>query len=285
MTGEQWRSVGSRVAVVVAAVLVFVALSRLWAFANADDPDVVEQGVDRAGRRLRVRPMRDSAAAAAVASTAPVARRVGAINAQNDAVTELISTMNKLGRGAARSRPAGPPVARGLAAAGDRAGCLRAVAGGGQAQADGPADHRRQGPGRAAQQRRPQLPRPAGPARPLTRPSPHLLRSGGHRPPFRPSRDHQPATSPRAVRLWPLVWHLRLGMGTACDLGGRRSESVVEPRGLEPLTPCLQSRCATNCAMAPGCHHAGRRAADQPGAASEGSRSPRPRGPSRPSGP
>ena len=26
----------------------------------------------------------------------------------------------------------------------------------------------------------------------------------------------------------------------------------VEPRGLEPLTPCLQSRCATNCAMAPG---------------------------------
>src|SRR5665648_890195 len=26
---------------------------------------------------------------------------------------------------------------------------------------------------------------------------------------------------------------------------------LVEPRGLEPLTPCLQSRCATNCAMAP----------------------------------
>lgn len=25
----------------------------------------------------------------------------------------------------------------------------------------------------------------------------------------------------------------------------------VEPRGLEPRTPCLQSRCATNCAMAP----------------------------------
>ena len=25
----------------------------------------------------------------------------------------------------------------------------------------------------------------------------------------------------------------------------------VEPRGLEPLTPCLQSKCATNCAMAP----------------------------------
>ena len=28
--------------------------------------------------------------------------------------------------------------------------------------------------------------------------------------------------------------------------------SEVEPRGLEPLTPCLQSRCATNCAKAPG---------------------------------
>src|SRR5829696_578095 len=26
---------------------------------------------------------------------------------------------------------------------------------------------------------------------------------------------------------------------------------IVEPRGLEPLTPCLQSKCATNCAMAP----------------------------------
>src|SRR5690606_4909928 len=26
---------------------------------------------------------------------------------------------------------------------------------------------------------------------------------------------------------------------------------LVEPRGLEPLTPCLQSRCATNCAKAP----------------------------------
>src|SRR5690242_13395977 len=31
-----------------------------------------------------------------------------------------------------------------------------------------------------------------------------------------------------------------------------REEPSVEPRGLEPLTPCLQSRCATNCAKAPG---------------------------------
>ncbi len=27
--------------------------------------------------------------------------------------------------------------------------------------------------------------------------------------------------------------------------------SMVEARGLEPRTPCLQSRCATNCAMPP----------------------------------
>ena len=41
--------------------------------------------------------------------------------------------------------------------------------------------------------------------------------------------------------------------------GGQRPSSTigkglltcVEPRGLEPLTPCLQSRCATNCAKAP----------------------------------
>lgn len=33
---------------------------------------------------------------------------------------------------------------------------------------------------------------------------------------------------------------------------GSNVQLCVEPRGLEPLTPCLQSRCATNCAMAPG---------------------------------
>ena|SRR5829696_9307380 len=29
------------------------------------------------------------------------------------------------------------------------------------------------------------------------------------------------------------------------------SDYRVEPTGLEPVTPCLQSKCATNCAMAP----------------------------------
>lgn len=97
MTGEKWRVWAAAVAVVVAGVLVFVALSRLWAFANADDPDIVEQGVITRAAASACAQMRDSAAAAAVASTAPVAQRVGAINAQNDAVVELISTMNKLG--------------------------------------------------------------------------------------------------------------------------------------------------------------------------------------------
>ena len=40
----------------------------------------------------------------------------------------------------------------------------------------------------------------------------------------------------------------RVGRSAVISPGSR----WVEPRGLEPLTPCLQSRCATNCAMAPG---------------------------------
>lgn len=97
MTGEQWRKWGARVAVVVAAVVVFVALSKLWTFANADDPAVVEQGAIARVAASACATMRDSAAASAVAPTAPVTQRVGAINAQNDAVTELITTMKTLG--------------------------------------------------------------------------------------------------------------------------------------------------------------------------------------------
>jgi hypothetical protein len=97
MTGEQWRVWGARVAVVVAAVVVFVALSRLWSFANADDPDVVEQGGIARVASAACAQMRESAVAAAVASTQPVPRRVGAINAQNDAIVELVTTMQGLG--------------------------------------------------------------------------------------------------------------------------------------------------------------------------------------------
>lgn len=97
MTGEQWRVWGARIAVVVAAVVVFVALSKLWSFANADDPQVVEQGAIARLASSACAQMRESTAAAAVATTAPIPRRVGAINAQNDAVVELITTMQTLG--------------------------------------------------------------------------------------------------------------------------------------------------------------------------------------------
>ena len=82
---------------VVAAVLLFVALSKLWTFANADDPKVVEQGAIARLASAACAQMRESTAAAAVAPTAPIPRRVGAINAQNDAVVELITTMQSLG--------------------------------------------------------------------------------------------------------------------------------------------------------------------------------------------
>ena len=98
MTGEQWRVWGARTAVVVAAVVVFVALSRLWSFANADDPDVVEQGTIARVASSACAQMRETVAASAVGSTQPIPRRVGGINAQNDAVVELITTMQSVGQ-------------------------------------------------------------------------------------------------------------------------------------------------------------------------------------------
>jgi hypothetical protein len=87
----------ARIAVVVAAVVVYVALSRLWSFANADDPDVVEQGDIARVASAACAQMRQKAAAAAVAPTQPIPRRVGAINAQTDAVIELVTRMQALG--------------------------------------------------------------------------------------------------------------------------------------------------------------------------------------------
>ena len=97
MTGEQWRAWAARIAVVVAGVVVFVALSKLWTFATEDDPYVVEQGAISRVASAACAQMRESTAASAVAATAPIPRRVGAINAQNDAVVELITTMQALG--------------------------------------------------------------------------------------------------------------------------------------------------------------------------------------------
>lgn len=39
---------------------------------------------------------------------------------------------------------------------------------------------------------------------------------------------------------------------TSADVACSRKTLWVELTGLEPVTPCLQSRCATNCAIAPG---------------------------------
>ena len=97
MTGEQWRVWGARIAVVVAAAVLYVALSKLWTFATTDDPTVVEQGAIARVAATACARMRESTAEAAVAATAPIPRRVGAINAQNDAVVELVSTMQALG--------------------------------------------------------------------------------------------------------------------------------------------------------------------------------------------
>lgn len=98
MSGEQWRAWTARVAVVVAGVVVFVALSRLWTFANTDDPTLIENGAIARVAASACARMRDTASATAVATTAPIPQRVGAINAQNDAVVDLVTTMNGIGR-------------------------------------------------------------------------------------------------------------------------------------------------------------------------------------------
>jgi hypothetical protein len=96
MAGEQkWRLWAARVAVVVAAVVVGLSLSRLWTFANQDNPAVVEDSHLAAVANSACAIMRDAASAAAVAADAPITQRIGAINAQNDAVSELVAAINR----------------------------------------------------------------------------------------------------------------------------------------------------------------------------------------------
>jgi hypothetical protein len=97
MAGERWRVWSARVGVGVAVVVVVVALSRLWSYANEDDPTKVERSDIAAVAGVACAHMRDSAAAAAVATTAPLRQRVGAVNAQNDAVVEMIAQVESLG--------------------------------------------------------------------------------------------------------------------------------------------------------------------------------------------
>jgi hypothetical protein len=97
MSGERWRWWSARLAVVLAGVVVAVVLKSLWSFANQDDPKVVEQPQITAVGAAACAEMRESAAAAAVSTAAPRAQRVGAINAQNDAIVTLITRMEQLG--------------------------------------------------------------------------------------------------------------------------------------------------------------------------------------------
>ena len=67
-------------------------------------------------------------------------------------------------------------------------------------------------------------------------------------------RSHQAPTAPWSIwhqsgTLWS-IWH-RQSDPRVRKLWADLRFRVVEPRGLEPLTPCLQSRCATSCAKAP----------------------------------
>jgi hypothetical protein len=96
MAVPAWRTWVARGAVVVAVAVVVVSLDKLWSFANADNPTVVEQSHLVSVANAACARMRESAAAAAVATSAPLSQRVGAINAQNDAVTQMVSTIRRL---------------------------------------------------------------------------------------------------------------------------------------------------------------------------------------------
>ncbi len=96
MAVSAWRSWLARGAVVVAVALVVMSLSKLWSYANADDVEVVEQSHLVAVANAACDRMREATAKAAVGTSAVVRQRVGAINAQNDAVTEMVSTIRRL---------------------------------------------------------------------------------------------------------------------------------------------------------------------------------------------
>ncbi|MEO5980994.1 MAG: hypothetical protein ABIQ13_01625 [Pedococcus sp.] len=87
----------ARVAVVVAGVVVAVALMKLWTFANTDDPDVIENSVITRTVGVACATMRDSVASAALPTSAPRNQRVGAVNAQNDAVVDMLTKVRSLG--------------------------------------------------------------------------------------------------------------------------------------------------------------------------------------------
>jgi hypothetical protein len=96
MAVPAWRSWLARGAVVVAVAVVALSLGKLWTYANTDDVKVVEQPEIVAVANAACAQMREATAKAAVGTSAQIGQRVGAINAQNDAVTEMVSTIRRL---------------------------------------------------------------------------------------------------------------------------------------------------------------------------------------------
>lgn len=96
MTVPAWRVWLARGAVVVAVAAVVLSLDKLWGYANTDDVGVVEQSQIVTVANAACARMLASTASAVVATSATISQRVGAINAQDDAVTEMVSTIRRL---------------------------------------------------------------------------------------------------------------------------------------------------------------------------------------------
>lgn len=86
----------ARGAVVVAVAVVAVSLDKLWGYAHTDNPRVVEQSALVNVANAACARMREAAASSAVGTAASISRRVGAINAQNDDVTQMVATIRRL---------------------------------------------------------------------------------------------------------------------------------------------------------------------------------------------
>jgi hypothetical protein len=112
MAGERWRRWAARVAVLLAAAIVALSLQWLWQFAQRDDPAVIDSSEIVRTADSACALMRDQTSAASVPTSASIGERVGAINAQNDAVTQLVTTIRDLGE---QSIAADQPTERWLA--------------------------------------------------------------------------------------------------------------------------------------------------------------------------
>jgi hypothetical protein len=93
VAGERWRVWAARISVVVAAVVVTVSLHRLWAYANADDPALIDDPVVVRAVDAACAVMRQVTAAEALGLADPLGARVAAINAENLAVEQMVATI------------------------------------------------------------------------------------------------------------------------------------------------------------------------------------------------